>query len=67
MGEGVDDALVVICALCLVPGNGECRRSKLQGSVVGDVETPVVMKSGGSAGGEVAISHREKIGDLFGA
>ena len=38
----------------------------MKAGIVGDVETPIVMKSRGFAGGEVAISDGEEVGDLFG-
>jgi len=58
---------VVTRTLGLVSGNSERRRGKLKAGIVGDIETPIVVKSGGFAGGEVAISDGQKIGDLFGA
>jgi hypothetical protein len=64
---GIDDPKVVTCALRLVSVDGECRGGKLEGGIVRNIESPIVMKVRAIARGEVAISDCEKIGHLFGA
>ena len=61
----MNDPVMMISALGLITGSGQRRRRKLEGSVIGDVETPIIDKPGRPTGSYVTICDAEQAGDFL--
>jgi hypothetical protein len=65
--ERLDYSVVMIGSFSLIAGRRQSGCTKLQGCIIGDVESPIAYKAGGLGGFEITICDDEEVGDFVAA